>query len=91
MKKILEALRQLYNKAISKIGIDRVAHFALYGFIVALAGMFGFIPSVVACVVMWMLSILKEGFDGKCDWYDVIAGVTGGGLALIISAIANFI
>lgn len=91
MRKFFQKIKKGYDRFIEKIGIDKVAHFSLYGMVVAIAGQFGWLPALIAFVVMWILSIVKEDLDSEVNWMDVLAGVAGGAIALALAFLAFFI
>lgn len=82
-------MRDLWNKLITRIGVDRVAHFAVFGLCVAIAAFFGWLAMVVAFVLLLALSWLKEvKLDATPDKWDFIAGASGGVLTVIVYLLA---
>jgi uncharacterized protein YfiM (DUF2279 family) len=78
-----------YKEVIRKVGIDKVAHFALSAFLcLAIAR---FLPLWVGITATMALGIGKEVYDaktgGKVDWKDLIADGLGIVLATIITMI----
>lgn len=87
-------MRDLWNKLITRIGVDRVAHFAVFGLVVAVAAFFGWWPMAGAFVLMTILAAVKElKLDAYPDWWDFVASVAGGllaGLAKLIEYLVLF-
>lgn len=74
-----------YQKIVSKIGLDKIAHFFVSAFLTLALGHF-FHPAVAAAVTL-ALGSLKEVLDGKIDWKDLLAdglGTLTGILVLIV-------
>lgn len=86
----------MLNKLISKIGLDKITHFAFGGLITAVIyilatgiatynfleslGLLGFI-----LLFIFVISVIKEFHDTKFDWYDIIAALIGSLLVSLIS------
>lgn len=60
---------------------------AVAGAIVAYAGIFGWLSAVIAFTIMWIASIAKETIDATSDWRDIVAGVIGGIVPLVLTVI----
>ena len=64
---------------VQRIGIDKVAHFALSAFLCLAAGLF--LPVWAALMTALALGIGKELYDartgGKWDWKDLLADMAG--------------
>lgn len=75
-----------YKKVIQKIGIDKVAHFALSAFLCLAAGRF--VPVWAAIAIAVVFGIGKELYDsgtgGKWDWKDILADAAGTVTATIL-------
>lgn len=84
---LLLKIKGLSDKIVEKFGMDKIAHFALFGFIVALAGIFGLIPAIVAYLAMAFASCFKERADSVFDDNDIYAGVLGGFIAILVTLI----
>lgn len=77
--------KAFYQKLIQKVGIDKVAHFAVSAFLTLALGRF-IHWAISACVVL-ALGFFKELLDGSIDKKDLIAdaiGVVAGTLLLIL-------
>ena len=81
--------KALYQKLIQKVGIDKVAHFAVSAFITLAFGKF--VHWVIAAIAAMALGIAKEYLDGRTggsfDKKDLLAdalGMLAGTLILII-------
>lgn len=79
-----------FNNIVTKIGLDRVAHFGVYGLVVGAAAAFGWFPALMAFVAMWILSVVKE-MIGNHDKWDIVAGVVGGIIPLLCALLKFFI
>lgn len=64
---------------LNKIGIDKVLHFLVFAWIVAIGLAYSFTTGVYCFLGMVVLSLIKElAIDKKIDWVDLIAGIVGG-------------
>lgn len=64
---------------LNKIGIDKVLHFLVFAWIVAIGLAYSFTTGVYCFLGMIVLSLVKElVIDKKIDWLDLIAGIVGG-------------
>lgn len=64
---------------LNKIGIDKVLHFLVFAWIVAIGLAYSFTTGVYCFLGMVVLSLIKElVIDKKIDWVDLIAGIVGG-------------
>ena len=64
---------------LNKIGIDKVLHFLVFAWIVAIGLAYSFTTGVYCFLGMVVLSLVKElVIDKKIDWVDLIAGIVGG-------------
>lgn len=76
------SLREL----VLKVGMDKIAHFALSAFLCLAAGRF--LPVWAALMTTLALGIGKELYDartgGKWDWKDLLADVAGTITAVIL-------
>lgn len=80
---------EIVDKLLEKIGNDKVLHFlggawicSLISFVVILqeSGLtFGEQISLVSIgtIVVGILSVIKEYFDSKFDWWDIVAALLG--------------
>ena len=77
-----------FNKLITKIGVDKVAHFGIGGLITAIVYVLStggieysniekLIQGLFMTLVVFVISLIKEHQDDKIDWFDVLAGVLG--------------
>ena len=77
-----------FNKLITKIGVDKVAHFGIGGLITAIVYVLStggieysniekLIQGLFMTLVVFVISLIKEHQDDKFDWFDVLAGVLG--------------
>ena len=69
-------MKELYDKIIQAIGLDKFLHFFACAFLVmAFSRLF---PVGFAAFLVAALGALKEyAFDGKADWKDLIADLAG--------------
>lgn len=69
-------MKELYDKIIQAIGLDKFLHFFASAFLVmAFSRLF---PVGFAAFLVAALGALKEyAFDGKADWKDLIADLAG--------------
>ena len=73
------------NKFIEKVGIDKVLHFAVGGWVVSAVSPFGLGAMLIAWAVIVGLNIIKEAFlDDFFDWKDVAACVMGGMMSFLM-------
>ena len=64
---------------LNKIGIDKVLHFLVFAWIVAIGLAYSFTTGIYCLLGMVVLSLVKElAIDKKIDWVDLIAGIVGG-------------
>ena len=64
---------------LNKIGIDKVLHFLVFAWIVAIGLAYSFTTGIWCFIGMVVLSLIKElVIDKKIDWVDLIAGIVGG-------------
>ena len=63
---------------LNKIGIDKVLHFLMFAWIVAIGLAYSFTTGVYCFLGIIVLSLIKElVIDKKIDWVDLIAGIVG--------------
>lgn len=69
-------MKELYDKIIQAIGLDKFLHFFVCAFLVmAFSRLF---PVGFAAFLVAALGALKEyAFDGKADWKDLVADLAG--------------
>ena len=66
------------NKLISKVGYDKVAHFAIAGWAVSAASAYGFKWMAIVFTCVMLLSFIKEALlDEKFDWGDIVSAFLG--------------
>lgn len=89
------------NKLINKIGLDKIAHFALGGLMCALISLVVILQDIyflkpwqvilmptIGTIVTLFVSLLKEYFiDSKVDWKDIYAALIGCSTVYIAVAI----
>lgn len=64
---------------LNKIGIDKVLHFLVFAWVVAIGLAYSFTTGIWCFIGMLVLSLIKElVIDKKIDWVDLIAGIVGG-------------
>lgn len=64
---------------LNKIGIDKVLHFLVFAWVVAIGLAYSFTTGIWCFLGMVVLSLIKElVIDKKIDWVDLIAGIVGG-------------
>ena len=64
---------------LNKIGIDKVLHFLVFAWVVAIGLAYSFTTGVYCFLGMVVLSLVKElVIDKRIDWVDLIAGIVGG-------------
>lgn len=64
---------------LNKIGIDKVLHFLVFAWIVAIGLAYSFTTGIWCFIGMVVLSLIKElVIDKRIDWVDLIAGIVGG-------------
>ena len=82
-------IRAFYNRLIQRIGIDKVAHFAVSAFLCLAISRF--LPVWAGITATMVLGIGKEVYDaltgGKVDWKDLLADTLGVVLATIVTMI----
>jgi hypothetical protein len=75
---------KFFQKIVEKIGVDKLLHCFLAGWLTALGFLFGTIWGVAAIVFIVAISFVKELLiDPICDYVDIVAAVIG----IIISAL----
>lgn len=73
------------NELISKVGYDKVAHFAIAGWAVSAASAYGFKWMAIVFVCVMLLSVIKEALlDEKFDWGDIVSAFLGMLTSLIL-------
>lgn len=73
------------NNLISKVGYDKVAHFAIAGWAVSAASAYGFKWMAIVFVCVMILSVIKEALlDEKFDWGDIVSAFLGMFLSLVL-------
>lgn len=66
------------NELISKVGYDKVTHFAIAGWAVSAASAYGFKWMAIVFTCVMLLSVIKEALlDEKFDWGDIAAAALG--------------
>lgn len=77
----------------NRIGVDKIAHFAMWGFATSLASNLPLWPAVAAFVIIALSAIFKEILDRregkKFTWADIFAGWLGMLPALVIFILKN--
>lgn len=69
---------------INKIGIDKVLHFVVSGWIISLFSPCGIIVISIVFILLFILSIIKElVLDDYADTNDIIAGFLGESVSII--------
>ena len=80
----MKNLEEKITNMINKIGIDKVLHALIFGWITQVGLTYSFTTGVWAFLILFILSIIKEAIiDKKGDSLDVLAGVVGGMIAFI--------
>lgn len=70
---------ELTNKLVEKVGVDKLLHFLVTAWIVAEAKCFGWIPMLIAFVILVGLGIYKEKkLDVYTDYIDLKWSIYGG-------------
>lgn len=73
------------NELISKVGYDKVAHFAMAGWAVSAASAYGFKWMAIVFTCVMILSLIKELFlDDSFDWGDIAAAFLGMFVAMVL-------
>lgn len=73
------------NEFIGKVGYDKVAHFAIAGWMVSAASPYGFKWMAIVFVCVALLSLIKELFlDEKFDLGDIAAACLGMFVSLVL-------
>lgn len=76
---------ELTNKLVEKVGVDKLLHFLVTAWIVAEAKCFGWIPMLIAFVILVGLGIYKEKkLDVYTDYIDLKWSVYGGLISIIL-------
>lgn len=84
-------IMKLVNKIIDKIGVDKILHFVLGGWIVQVFCTAGFWQYGILFALF--LSIVKEMLDkneSRYDWIDIAAAMAGGIVAVAFSVIIKW-
>ena len=64
---------------LNKIGIDKVLHFLVFAWVVAIGLAYSFTTGIWCFIGMLVLSLIKElVIDKKIGWLDLIVGIVGG-------------
>lgn len=75
-------MRDLYNKIVKFLGIDRITHFFACAFLtLAFCRLF---PVAFAAMLVAVVGVMKEILDETIDWKDLIADGLGIILGIII-------
>lgn len=73
------------NELISKVGYDKVAHFAIAGWAVSAASAYGFKWMAIVFTCVMLLSVIKEALlDENFDWGDIVASFLGMFASLVL-------
>lgn len=73
------------DNIITKIGSDKLLHFAIGGWFTCLCSLFGIIPMIVGVVLITVLSFIKEKiFDKDFDMKDIYATLIGSAISIVI-------
>lgn len=77
-------IMKFVDKIFEKVGVDKVLHFVVGGWITAKFCESGsFIAAVIGILFVCFISIVKERLDEKFDFKDVAAAMLGGLLELV--------
>ena len=75
----------MLNNLISKVGYDKLAHFAIAGWLVSAASAYGMKWMAIVFTCVMILSLIKELFlDEKFDWGDIAAAFLGMFVSLVL-------
>lgn len=76
--------RAFYQKLIQKVGIDKIAHFAVSAFLVLATGRF--LHWAISVCVGLAFGLAKEMLDKDFNWKDLLADVIGvvAGVAILL-------
>lgn len=75
---------EIVNKIVNKVGADKLIHFFVGMSITAFLAWFGLYGVIGGFILTIILSIIKEYLDDIKDWKDMIAGVLGSGVIVIL-------
>jgi len=71
-------IMKFVDKIFEKVGVDKVLHFVVGGWITAKFCESGsFIAAVIGILFVCFISIVKERLDSKYDWKDIAAAMLG--------------
>lgn len=69
---------KFFQNLVNKIGVDKLLHCFLAGWLTALGFLFGTLWGVAAIVLVVALSFVKElWIDPKADYMDIVAAAIG--------------
>jgi hypothetical protein len=71
-------INKIFNQFVVKVGIDKLLHFSLAGFITALCGLVNESIFAIGVLVVAAAAVIKEYIDDKFDTADLFW--TGGGI-----------
>lgn len=84
-------MKDILNKIIAFVGVDRFAHFGLSGFFCALAAIFSGEAFLFVAFAVTLAGIVKEvRFDEHPDWWDFVAAEIGVVLAMVAMLVKIF-
>lgn len=77
-------IMKFVDKIFEKVGVDKVLHFVVGGWITAKFCESGsFIAAVIGILFVGFVSIIKERLDSKFDWKDIAAAILGAVLEFV--------
>lgn len=86
--KFITKCKEIYNKFVRSVGSDRILHFTINALVVAYAIPYGHIAVILAFIFIILLSLFKEIFMDKFDFWDMLADWLGCMLSFIMYGIA---
>lgn len=75
----------MFRRFIQRVGIDKIAHFAVSAFIAIALGKF--VHWAIALAITVAIGFAKELIDSKFDWKDILADSLG----ILIATLINII
>ena len=77
-------IMKFVDKIFEKVGVDKVLHFVVGGWITAKFCESGILLlAVIGILFVGFVSIIKERLDSKFDWKDIAAAMLGAVLELV--------
>lgn len=75
---------KLIDNIITKFGIDKVLHFLVGALVTSIGAMIDKVAMFVFTVILFIISIAKEGVDRTFDFRDILFALYGGVMIIVL-------